>query len=280
MKHFRLIFLSVIFWQLTFAPQVLASNEITNKEFSKIITQLNEKHYNGKELVQFIKDTDQKLYQNVERYLKANGSTQYEKIQIPQVEMIKDKEFKLTVDQKVFTVMMLKDKSFKITYNNKSTVLSFNNGNIEEWINSLDSLKVSSNSFHLSNLFIDTAQAASIIAVVITVLVLVGLLAYFSFSSADTGTLNAKAEEALNLCKSGLDFDDPKIVATTKVLEAKYRDKCTKNSKSCDKIKEALDCLNGLSNPTSATDGSRDAKPVELDPTPTPVDMGSTARPR
>ena len=102
MKNIKAIFLTIVFWQLTFAPQVMASNEITSKEFSKIITQYKEKNYNGKQLVQFIKDNDHQLYLNVEKYLKKTETTQYEKIQLPQVELIKDKEFKLILDHKEF----------------------------------------------------------------------------------------------------------------------------------------------------------------------------------
>ncbi len=276
MKKLKFVFLSVIFWQLTFAPQVQASNEITSREFSKIITQYKEKKYNGKELIQFIKDNDQKLYRNVESYLKKNEFSQYEKIQLPQVEMIKDKEFKLILDQKEFTVMMQGNSSFKITYNKKSAILSFNHNNIDEWINATNSLNIASNSFHLSNLFIDTAEAASLALVIGVVLTLAAIYAYTSFSAADEGTLSATAERALSLCHSGLDSTDPMVQRATKTLEKSYGDKCKTNKKTCDKIKEAINCLNNIQTPTGANDTQRgDTKPQDLDPAPTPVDFGA-----
>lgn len=278
MKKLKFVFLSVIFWQLTFAPQAQASNEITSRQFSKIITQYKEKKYNAKEWVQFIKDNDQKLYRNVETYLKKNEFSQYEKIQLPQVEMIKDKEFKLVLDQKEFTVMMLENSSYKITYNKKSAVLSFKHDNIDEWMKATDSLNIASSSFHLSNLFIDTAEAASLGLVVAVVLALAAIYAYTSFSSADEGNLSAKAERALSLCRAGVDPTDPMIQNAVQVLEKSYGDKCKTNKKTCDKIKEAINCLNNIQTPTGANDSQRgDTKPQDLDPTPTPVDYGASA---
>lgn len=269
MNSFKLIFLSIAFWQFVFSPIALA-----NTKFS------------GPESIQIVKENDHKTYLSIENYLKSNGVQDFNTIPTGNVEELKNsKQYKLTIENKDFIVTKLENDTVKIALKNKSTTLSFKDANIEQWINALSTLNINKVSFHFTDFFITDAQAMNY-AVLTAVAVVLGVLAYKYFQI--NAPLIHATKEGKASCKDVNDAalvekDDIKIRNSATVLSNAYAEICASkpSSEKCIEANRVLECLNNFLKPEAQqTNSPRNSKPMEGTPVQFEVPKAITVSPQ
>lgn len=269
MQYFKTILLSISFWQLIFSPMAYASNEIASLGFSEVIKELNTKNYTNKELLNIIKDKDKKTHADLEDYLKKNGITDLGKTPNVKFEYLKDKTYKLTIENKDYTVTMLNTDLIKIALKDKAVNLSLKNGNTIEWMQALNSLHSNVVTFNFSNLFISEANAGAILLISVVLLLIAALASAYMLNTKPLENAVSNADKA---CRKATEdpnqafAENPQLNNSYENLSRIYKDKCKAKPSAnvCINANRVLECLRGIINPQAQqADAGRGSKPID-----------------
>lgn len=255
MRILKALFISITFWQLAFSPIAFASSDLSAHGLTNVIKQYNLKNYSGKELVQLVKNYDNKTHLALIDYLQKNGVTDFNKISNPKVQYLNDKQYKITADKKDFIVTLLDADSINITYKSNSTTLLLKDGNVDQWMNALNALNINAVSFNFTELFISDAHALSYVVLIAAGVILAALGIKYLTSTMPLDNAVAKGKIS---CKDVNDesraiHDDTKIRNDHAILSKVYADRCSKipSDKACVEANKLIECLNGFLNPNN-----------------------------
>lgn len=267
MQFIKTILLSISFWSLVFSPVVFAKTEMNTQGFSDVVKAYNDNNFKINDLMKVVKDNNVKTYESLEDYFKKNGINDLGTIPLGQMQNEKDGQFKLIIEKKEFLIQKINVDTFRISYNGKSTKLNLKEGNVDEWVNAINTLNIEKVSFHFSELFISDAHAISY-AILIAVGVVLGVLYAYNKgkSMAFESIRNGGKFSCKQLKDTTLEKDDPSVTSSYSKLKAAYAENCPRKpgSDGCVEARNIIECLDSFIHPTQQqADAQRDSKPAD-----------------